>query len=397
MKAERVGKIRVLHVHTLPVVSGSGINTFLSMRGLPRERYDVELACAPGGRLLDVVRGAGMRVREVPHFVQPVAPLRDLRALYEVYRILRAGDYHVVHTHNSKAGFIGRLAAHLARVPVIVHTVHGFAFHDREPAWRRWLFRLLERRAARWCHEMIFISRPLEAWARREGVLRPGASHHIIYSGIELERFRPVSPRRKRRLRRECGVPPDALVVGMISKLWPGKGHEVLLEAFAALRTRLPGARLLLVGEGETRERLEHLARVLGLRHCVVFAGFMQDVRAGIGACDVTVLPSFFEGMGRVLLESMAMGVPVVASDVGGIPDIVDHRVTGLLVPPADAGELARALHFVLRDGERRAVLGRAGRLSVQARHGADAMAQQIEQVYAQSLQRLNISPGAGR
>jgi starch synthase len=109
------------------------------------------------------------------------------------------------------------------------------------------------------------------------------------------------------------------------------------------------------------------------------------------------VLPSFFEGMGRVLLESMAMGVPVVASDVGGIPDIVDHRVTGLLVPPADAGELARALHFVLRDGERRAVLGRAGRLSVQARHGADAMAQQIEQVYAQSLQRLNISPGAGR
>lgn len=386
-------RVRVLHVHTLPVVSGSGINTYLSMAGLPAARYRMEIACAPGGALLDMIEADGMTVHPVQHLVQPIAPVRDVLALVSLVQVMRRGKYHIVHTHNSKAGFLGRLAARIAGVPVIIHTVHGFSFHQSESAPRRRLFRALERMAAGWCHHMIFISRPLVEWARREGVLKDGQAHSVIYSGINLERFHPVTRSARRHLRRRFGMPPDAPVVGMISKLWPGKGHEVLLRAFAALRERMPRARLLIVGEGDERAHLSHMAKRLGIGGAVVFTGFMSAVEEGIGACDVTVLPSFFEGMGRVLLESMAMGVPVVASNVGGIPDIVHHLENGLLVPPGDARALSRALHYMLRDTNRLATYGQAGRRSVLGRHSSEMMCRAIEDVYRRHLREKGLLP----
>lgn len=140
----------ILHVHTLPVVSGSGINTFLSMRDIDRERFDPELACAPKGDLIGLVEKHGMRARLFSNFVQPVGPINDLLALIKLTRFLRTEPYQIIHTHNSKAGFVGRLAGRLAGVPIIIHTVHGFSFHDREPLWRQFLFKNLERLAAPW-------------------------------------------------------------------------------------------------------------------------------------------------------------------------------------------------------------------------------------------------------
>ncbi len=141
--------IKILHIHTMPVISGSGINTYLSMDGMDRQVYEVELACAPGGRLIGLVQDSGMEVRIFRNLVQPLSPYRDFRAVMDLFLFLRKNPYHVVHTHNSKAGFVGRLAAAMARVPVIVHTVHGFAFHDQEPRWRQVLFLNLERLASR--------------------------------------------------------------------------------------------------------------------------------------------------------------------------------------------------------------------------------------------------------
>ncbi|MCK9240105.1 glycosyltransferase family 4 protein [Desulfocurvus sp.] len=372
---------RVLHVHTLPVVSGSGLNTFLSMRGLDPARWEAVLACAPGGRLEDLVRGAGLGFVPVPDLVQPVAPGRDVRAVLTLAAHLRRERYDVVHTHNSKAGFVGRLAARLAGVPRVVHTVHGFAFHDREPAHRRALFRALERRAARWCARMIFISRPLMDWAARENIVCPGGCA-LIPSGIELERFRPVDPARRAALRARWGVAPGAPVAGIVAKLWEGKGHDVLLDAFAAVRRELPGAVLMVVGEGHLRAGLEARAEALGLSGAVVFTGFLDDVAPAVGAMDVSVLPSLFEGLGRVLLEAMAMGLPVVASRVGGIPDAVADGLTGLLVPPGDAGALAGALLAVLGDPALAARMGAAGRARVGERFEARAMAASIEREY---------------
>jgi len=382
--------IKVLHIHTLPIVSGSGINTFLSMRGIDRKLYEVELACGPGGRLIDLVQEHGMTVRPFKNLVQPLHPLKDTLALMNLIFFLKKNPYHIVHTHNSKAGFLGRLAAKLAGVPVIIHTVHGFAFHDQEPPSRQILFRNLERLASHCCHKMIFISQPLVDWAIRE---RIASEEKIvkIYSGIELDLFRPVSKDRRNKIRKKWNLKQNAPVIGIVSKLWEGKGHVVLIEAFKALRKEIEDAVLVIVGEGLLYDKLVGVVNGNGLRDSVLFTGFQMDVSEIIATFDVAVLPSFFEGMGRVLLEAMAMGKPVVASRVGGIPDLVEDGVNGLLVRPGNVKELADALKIMLNGKKLAEKMGNEGRERVKEQFSADAMVRSIEKVYREVLTKKGI------
>lgn len=385
---------RIIHIHTLPVISGSGLNTYLTMRGMDRTAYEVELACAPGGKLIDLIRGQGMKVRLFKNLVQPLHPLKDLLGLIDLTRFLRKKRYHIVHTHNSKAGFIGRLAAKWAGVPIIVHTVHGFAFHDREPAWRQILFRNLERLASRWCDKMVFISQPLIDWALRDRITRREKIQKI-YSGIELDHFEPVPDGEKKALKEAWGIREEAPVVGIVSKLWEGKGHTVLIHAFEGLKQEIPEAVLVIVGEGYLRDKLSDLVDRLGLKGSVLFTGFQMDVRRIIATFDVAVLPSFFEGMGRVLLEAMAMGKPVVASSVGGIPDLVHHGKTGLLVTPGSVSQLKSGLLTLIRNKALAKEMGKEGRKRISEEFSAGRMAQSIEKLYRELLQTKGISAEA--
>ena len=377
--------IKILHIHTMPIISGSGINTFLSMRGMDRRRFDSELLCAPGGPLIDLVRDTNMRVKTLKSLVQPLHPIKDLLALIKMTFFLKHHPYHIVHTHNSKAGFLGRLAAKLAGTPVIVHTVHGFAFHDQEPSWRQNLFRTLERLASRWCDKMIFISQPLIDWGLRERVVSENKTVKI-YSGIELDRFSPVSEEAKTRTREKWGIDQNERVIGIVSKLWEGKGHLDLIDAFKTIREQINNARLVIVGEGYLYEHLVKRVERLGLKDAVLFTGFQSDVSEIIATFDVSALPSHFEGMGRVLLEAMAMEKPVVASRVGGIPDLVQHGTNGFLVPPGDQEELAEALIKTLNDKGLAEKMGKAGRKMISENFSADHMAKSIEELYCSLL-----------
>ena len=381
----------VIHIHTLPVISGSGLNTYLTMRGMDKTAYNVELACAPGGKLIDLIRGQGMKVRLFKNLVQPLHPLKDLLGLIDLILFLKKKRYHIVHTHNSKAGFIGRLAAKWAGVPIIVHTVHGFSFHEREPVWRQMLFRNLERLASHWCDRMIFISQPLIDWALRDRITRRGKILKI-YSGIELDHFTPVQEKERNVLKKEWGIKGEAPVIGIVSKLWEGKGHATLIHAFEGLKQEIPEAVLVIVGEGPLREKLSDLACGLGLKDSVLFTGFQMDVRRIMATFDVAVLPSFFEGMGRVLLEAMAMEKPVVASSVGGIPDLVHHGKTGLLVTPGSVSELKSTLLTLIQNPALAREMGREGRKRISEEFSAGRMAQSIERLYRELLQRKGIS-----
>ena len=385
--------IRVLHIHTLPIISGSGINTFLTMKGMVNHGFKSELACAPGGRLIKLVQDHHMKVTTFDHFVQPLHPLDDPLALMALIRFLKRDPYHIVHTHNSKAGFLGRLAAKIAGIPVIVHTVHGFAFHDEEPLWRRTLYKYLEKLAAYWCHKMIFISQPLIDWALREGITDEGKIKKI-YSGIELEQFRPLSEESKNKIRKKWKIREEEAVIGIVSKLWEGKGHAVLIEALKVLKKELKDVKLVIVGEGYLYDDLLNLVYRLGLQDSVLFTGFMEDVSELIGTFDVAVLPSFFEGMGRVLLEAMAMKKPVVASRVGGIPDLVEDGVNGFLVPPGDPNQLAEAIMKILKDKKLAGKMGGMGRKRITEKFSADIMAASIEEVYRELLSEKGVNVG---
>ncbi|MEJ2725219.1 MAG: glycosyltransferase family 4 protein [Deltaproteobacteria bacterium] len=320
-----------------------------------------------------------------------MGPFNDVPALLDLYAFLRKQGYDVIHTHNSKAGFIGRLAGKLARVPVIVHTVHGFAFHDQEPPWRQALFRNMERFAAHWCDKMVFISQPLIHWALEEGIAK-NSKMIKVYSGIELDRFHPVRAEEKKRIRKKWGIGPRDPVIGMVSKLWEGKGHAVLIQAFREIKREMERARLVIVGEGYLHGELIALVNRLGLKDSVLFTGFQMDVFEIIATFDVAVLPSFFEGMGRVLLEAMAMEKPVVASRVGGIPDLVEDGVNGFLVNPGRVRELKGGLLKVLRDKKLARKLGKQGRKKTSERFSAEIMVQSIDRIYRELLSAKGIS-----
>jgi len=353
-------------------------------------RYESVLACAPGGSLIEMVQRHGMKVETFSSLVQPLHPLMDFKAILDLTRHLREKPYHVVHTHNSKAGFVGRLSAKLARVPVIVHTVHGFAFHQQEPLWRRFVFRNLERLASHWCDRMIFISQPLIDWALKEKIGCSGKMTRI-YSGIEIDRFRPVSETEKNNLRGKWGLLEQHAVIGIVSKLWEGKGHALLIRAFMKIRKENPAARLVIVGEGYLMESLKDLVRQMELSDAVIFTGFLEDVPHIIATFDVAVLPSYFEGMGRVLLEAMAMEKPVVGTAVGGIPDLIEQGVNGYLVSPGSEKELASALLEILQDKNLARKMGQAGRRKMTERFSAESMVRSIKDIYEELLEKKGV------
>jgi len=381
----RSARVRVLHVHTLPVISGSGLNTVLSMQGLPADRYEAALACAPGGALLELVEQRGMRVHRLRHMVWSLHLLHDPLVVIELWRLMRRHRYAIVHTHNSKAGFVGRLAAWLAGVPVIVHTVHGFAFHPYERWWKQRLYRFLERLAAHWCDRLIVISEPLLEWALRERIA-PRAKMVKIYSGIDTQAFR--QPHDLYALRAELGLTDQMFVVGEVAKLWAGKGHTVLLRAAARLKDQIPNLRVLIIGEGGLRSTLAELVRELGLHDRVILTGFREDIPPLTQLLDVAVLPTLFEGMGRAVLEAQAAGKPVVASRVGGIPDLITDGATGLLIDPGRVEPLAEAIRRLYDDPMLRRRLGHAAQAAVDGRFDAVTMAQHIQQVYEELIAR---------
>lgn len=378
-----MSKVKVLHVHTLPVVSGSGINTLLTMTGLDKDRYDVEFACAPGGPLIDEVLKWRIKFHPIRNFVQRISIYDDLLALWELIWLMRHRGYDVVHTHNSKAGFIGRLAARLAGVPIIVHTIHGFAFHEFEKPPRQKLFIFLERIAARFADKLIVISEPLKKWGLNLGIGK-SEQYITIYSGIEINRFTlNINIGEKRR---EFGIRSSDYVVGVVSKLWEGKGHKCILQAARNVITKLPNVKFMFVGEGYLREELEILAQQLGLNNDVIFTGFRTDIPGITAIFDIAVLVSFFEGLGRVLLEAMVLGKPVIATSVGGIVDVIDDGKTGILVLPDDSGALAQAMIRLLGDEDLRVRMGRAGKAKIDAKFSVETMVSQIQGVYEELI-----------
>lgn len=393
---------RVLHIHTLPVISGSGLNTLASIRRLREHGFQAELACGSrmasgisagsadgcSDSLTNLARTHGIPVHEIPHLTRTGSLRQDALALLEIAAIIRRGGYEVVHTHNSKAGLLGRLAARAIGVPAVVHTVHGWAFEQAGNALARVIYRTIERGAARLAHHTILVSAALEASAVRAG-LAGCEKRQVVYSGIDRAAF--FAARRSRTLRRSLGATEKTFLVGQVAKLWKGKGHDTLLAAFARLRRTRPNARLVLVGDGPLRSAIARQASCLGIEDHLFFTGHREDIAAITAQLDVATLCSGYEGMGRVVVEAMAAGTPVVASRVGGITELIEEGRTGYLVPPGDDIGLADRLGRLAGDRSLRRRMGRCARLCVDERFDEGAMAADIAAIYRDLIARADM------
>jgi glycosyltransferase involved in cell wall biosynthesis len=374
--------LRVLHVITRMVLGGAQENTLATVVGLRARGHEVVLATGPSegpeGTLLARARELGVDPVLVPELVREVSPARDVVALARLYRLIRSGGFDVVHTHTSKAGALGRVAARAAGVPAVVHTPHGHVFGGYFGPLATRAFLALERALAGWTDAMVAIS---EACRRDHLRLGVGSPERFVTIPSGIPREPPASRAIARRI---LGARNGELVVGCVGRLAPVKGHHVLLPAFARAARRHPGARLVLVGDGPSRPTLEEQARALGIEGAVRFLGLRRDVSRLLSGFDLYVQPSLNEGMGRALARAMAAGVAVVATDAPGPSHLVGEA--GLVVPAGDVEALEVAIETLLGDGGLRARLADAARRRAERFWSEEEMVDAIESLYLRLL-----------
>ena len=352
---------RVAHVTTVDLTA-----RFLllpQLRGLRDEGFEVTSISAPGPWVADL-EAEGIRHIPWHHATRSWSLGSDVRAFRELVHIFRGERFDLVHTHNPKPGVLGRVGARLAGVPAVMNTVHGlYATPEDRPA-KRWAVLGLERLAARFSDMELYQSEEDLAWARRIGLVR-GSKAVLLGNGTDLARFYPaaVPVQRRRELRRELGIPEDALVVGTVGRLVAEKGYRELFVAARRVRATLPQARFLVIGSPDP-DKADAIAEheIERARSDVVFAGWREDVRDFYAVMDLFVLPSWREGLPRSAIEAAAMGRPMVLTDIRGCREVVREGVEGILVPPRAPGPLAAAIRSLLEDPFERKRMGAAAR-----------------------------------
>jgi glycosyltransferase involved in cell wall biosynthesis len=377
-------RIRVAHVITRLILGGAQETVLLAAALADRSRFDPVVVTGPQtgpeGSLHEELAARGVEVIVVPELVRQVSPWDDLRSVRTLALLFRRLQVDVVHTNSSKAGVVGRLAARRAQVPRVLHTVHGWPFHDHQHPAAAAMWRALERRTAPLAYRLVVVAESDRVKGLAAGVGRP-EQYVTVRSGLELSLYRADSATRVE-VRSELGLPDDGLVLGAVNRLSPQKDPLTLVRGLARVLRERPDTRLLLVGEGPLRAEVEREAATLGVAQQVVMTGLRRDVPRLLAAMDVFVSASRWEGLPRTVLQAMATGLPVLATTADGVVDVVQDGQTGLLVPSGDAAALGRAAVRLADDPGLRDALADRARLRV-PEFDAGRMVRELERLYA--------------
>ncbi len=382
-------RVRVLRVIARLNMGGPAIHVVNLNAHLPADRYESLLVTGkenPGeGSMHGFAREHGVRPVVVPEVVGEASlKPRDVVALAKVYRLIRRFRPHIVHTHTAKAGFIGRIAARLAGVPVIVHTYHGHVLHGYYSPVKSWLLRRMERMLARLSDRLIAVSEQVKNDLVRYGVA-PAAKIAVVPLGFELTPFL-TSERFKGAFKEELGLDSSTKLVGIVGRIFPVKNHRLFLDAAVRLAREDERVHFVVVGDGILRPEMERYVRELGFGSRVHFTGWRRDLSRIYASLDVLVVSSDNEGTPVSAIEAMASGVPVVATRVGGLPDLVINGMTGYLVPPRDPDALAAAVARILQDSQTAIRMGVVTREYVRERYTLERLIADVDQLYQDLL-----------
>lgn len=382
--------MRVLHVITRLILGGAQENTLYNAEDLVERHGDqVILATGPAeGPEGDLFARARKRldVEVIPSLKRAIDPLNDTVSYRALKRLIARFRPDVVHTHSSKAGIVGRAAAHRQRVPAVIHTIHGLPFHPYERWWKNQLYISLERWAARRCDRIITVADAMIDQAVAAGIA-PRQQFVTIYSGMEVEPF--LKPSRSREeVRKELGIPADAIVIGKIARLFELKGHDDVIDAAPGVMEYGANVHFLFVGGGTWRDRLEQRVRNAHLADRFHFAGLVPSTRIPemIHAMDIVVHASYREGLARVLPQALISGRPVVSYDVDGAREVVLPGETGYLATAGRRDELASGLRRLVTDPSTRRQFGERGQAMFTDRFRHENMTEAIRRVYQDVL-----------
>ena len=383
--------MRILHISTRLILGGSQENTVLSCEGQAAAGHAVALAFGPiygpeGSLLERVKRHGGIEATEVGSMHREISPWQDWRCLRDLSALISRWKPDVVHTHSSKAGILGRAAAWKAGVPVVVHTIHGLAFHPRASRFHNAGYIAAERWAARRCHAIVSVADAMTEQALAQGIGRR-EQYSTIRSGIEVEPFLKPTGRRGE-LRSRFGWGENELVVGTIARLAELKGHDDLLTALGTGLAQDSKLRLLWVGDGWWKERLLKRAGAEGLQQRIGLAGLVppEEIPAWIEAMDIVAHASYREGLPRVAVQACLGERPVAAYDIDGTREVCIDGVTGRLVKAGDVAALGQAVAELAADAPARQRMGAAGREHCREEFSAPRMVERLLALYQRIL-----------
>jgi glycosyltransferase involved in cell wall biosynthesis len=385
--------VKVLRVIARLNVGGPALHVAYLTEGLAERGYETLLVAGTVGRgeesMAAVAVGRGVRIETLEDLHREISPLRDVRAILRLARLIRRERPAILHTHTAKAGAVGRVAALLAggaRPPIVVHTFHGHVLRGYfNPVTAR-AFRTLERWLARSTTILVAVSPEVRDDLVRLGVA-PSSKFTVVRLGIELEeRVGDEDGAGRDETRRLLGVPPGSFVVGWVGRMTAVKRTDDVLRAFRGLLDRDVDAYLCLVGDGPDRPGLERLAHELGVGRRCLFVGYQEEVGRFYKAMDVLLLPSANEGTPVSVIEALAAGRPAVATRVGGTPDVVRDGADGFLVELGDVASLADRLAELGADPDLRASMGAEGRARVLARYAVPRLVDDMDRLYRSLL-----------
>jgi glycosyltransferase involved in cell wall biosynthesis len=382
--------MRIVHVITRLIVGGAQENTLLSCEGQHDLGHDVTLltgpAIGPEGSLVERAQRYGYRVETIDEMRRSILPVKDFRTYHRLLKRFRELKPDVVHTHSSKAGIVGRWAADAAKVPAIVHTIHGLAFTASTSRVVNSVYRMLERQAAPLTSRIVCV-----ADAMRDQSLAANIGtrdqYVTVHSGMETGPFlNPPVPRDA--MRKQLGLEPHHVAVGTIARLFHLKGHDDLLDLAPDLCRRFPNLRFLWVGDGLLRPAFEQRIAEMNLKDRFILTGLVPPSRVPelTNAMDIVVHPSRREGLARAIPQGQLAGCPAIAYDIDGNREGLIDGETGFALPPFDQQQLAEKLAMLVEDGAKRRAMGEAGRAFALSRFDAKVMVEGLERVYADAL-----------
>ena len=386
-------RISVARIFSRLNIGGPSVHVILVSATLDPSRFQSTLIVGhegpTEGNMFELAARYGVRPVRIPSLGREISVWNDLWTTMVLWRWMRKARPHVVHTHTSKAGFSGRLAARLAGVPVIVHTFHGHVFDGYFGPVLTRMFILLERLLGRLSDAIITISGRLkDELVRRK--IAPADKICVIELGLDLDAFLAVKGR-SGVLRAQIGIDSETPLVGIVGRLVPIKDHRTFLQAAARVREKHPRVRFAIIGDGELRSALQAFAAEAGIEAQVYFAGWQKDLAPIYADLDLVVISSRNEGTPVSIIEGFASGRPAVATRVGGIPDLVQEGKNGLLVPPGDPVALAQGIIRIIEDPEMARLFGGRGREEIRARYGVQRLASDLGRLYCDLLARKGI------
>ena len=388
-------RIKVLRIISRMNIGGPAIHVTNLNSGLDPDRYISLLVSGtenPGeGSLRDLAESTGVEMTVIPQ-IRSAASLgpRDVLALFKLYRLMRRERPQIVHTHESKAGFLGRLAARIAGVPIVLHTYHGHVLRGYYGPLKSWALRRMEQLLALLTDRLIAVSEQVKRDLVQYRVAR-SEKISVVPLGFDLEPFLSSEAHRGS-FRREMNLNGSTRLVGIVGRLFPIKNHRLFLDAAALVTVEEPASRFVVVGDGVLRQELDQYARDLSIRDMVIFTGWRRDLPRIYADLDVLVVSSDNEGTPVSAIESMASGCPVVATRVGGIPDVISDGDTGYLVPAGDADALASRILSLLRDDQEVSRLRASARAYARDRYNLRRLISDIQAIYENLISKKGLA-----